>query len=500
MAELDDHQLLAQFARENSEAAFAALVERHVNLVYSVAWRGTGNAHAAEEITQAVFIILGQKARRISGKTILTGWLYQTTRLTVANFLRGEIRRQKREQEAYMQSTLNQPDAEVWPQIAPLLDDALARLGERDRNAIVLRFFENKNLREVGLALGASEDAAKMRVNRALEKLRKIFTKRGVTLSAAIIAGAVAANSVQAAPVGLAKTISAVALTKGAVAGSSTLTLVKGALKIMAWTKAKTVIVVTAGILLAAGTTTLLTVKMAHKPGFQSADPVYEKIWSQPNTRSLPLLNQAPAALIIRPTHYPDRGGGIWGDDGKFVFVNTDVTGLIGMAWSWGYARMVLPPNLPPGNYDLMATLPDGRNSAALKDEITKHFGLTAHKEIQETDVLRLQIADSARLQPHRSRGGSEQAYMNGDNTMQTYHMKGIKLSAVVGHLEGWFKQPLLDGVNDGLEYNFDFQWGTHLQNNEVTQALRTQLEQFGLELVPAREPVEMLVVEKVKN
>src|SRR5580698_3446602 len=129
MAELDDHQLLAQFACENSGAAFATLVERHVNLVYSVAWRSVGNPHAAEEVTQAVFIILAQKAGRISGKIILSGWLYQTTRLTAANFLRGEIRRQKREQEAYMQSTLNQPEGEVWPQIAPLLDDALARLG-----------------------------------------------------------------------------------------------------------------------------------------------------------------------------------------------------------------------------------------------------------------------------------------------------------------------------------------------------------------------------------
>ena len=94
----------------------------------------------------------------------------------------------------------------------------MGRLGEKDRNAIVLRFFENKNLREVGAALGASEDAAKMRVNRALEKLRKFFTKRGVTLSAAAIAGAVSANSVQAAPAALAKTISAVAVAKGAAA------------------------------------------------------------------------------------------------------------------------------------------------------------------------------------------------------------------------------------------------------------------------------------------
>ncbi len=253
MSEPDDHQLLAQFARENSEAAFAALVQRHVNLVYSVAHRHTGNDHAAEEITQAVFIILAQKAGCISSKIILSGWLYQTTRLTAANFLRGEIRRQKREQEAYMRSTLNQPETGAWPQIAPLPDDALARLGERDRNAIVLRFFENKSLREVGHALGAGEDAAKMRVNRALEKLRRIFSKGGVTLSATVIASAVAANSVQAAPAGLTKTISAVAVAKGATATTSTLALVKGTSKLMSGTKVKTAIVACAGIALLLG-------------------------------------------------------------------------------------------------------------------------------------------------------------------------------------------------------------------------------------------------------
>ena len=180
MPELDDIELLAQYARDNSEAAFATLVTRHVNLVYSTALRNAGNPHAAEEITQAVFIILARKARSLSPQTILSGWLYQTARLTAANFLRAEIRRQHREQEAYMQSLLNEPEPNVWPQIAPLLDAAMAGLGEKDRNAVVLRFFENKSLGEVGRALGASEDAAKMRVNRALDKLRKFFSKRGV--------------------------------------------------------------------------------------------------------------------------------------------------------------------------------------------------------------------------------------------------------------------------------------------------------------------------------
>ena len=263
MPELDDHELLAEFARTESEAAFAALVGRYVNLVYSAALRFAGNPHHAEEITQAVFIILARKAGKLSPRAVLSGWLYQTTRLTAANFMKGEIRRQHREQEAYMQSILTEPDAAAWQQLAPHLDEAMGRLGETDRDAIVLRFFENKTAREVGAALKLTEAAAHKRVNRALEKLRKIFSKRGVTLSGAIIAGAVSANSVQAAPVALAKTISAVAVAKGATASISTLTLIKGALKIMAWTKAKTAVVAVAAVVLAAGTTTV-AIKVIH--------------------------------------------------------------------------------------------------------------------------------------------------------------------------------------------------------------------------------------------
>src|SRR6185312_15762181 len=227
MLEPDDITLLRQYAEKDSEAAFAALTERHVNLVYSTALRRTGSPHAAEEITQAVFIVLAKKARSLSSKTVLSGWLYHTTRLTAANFLRGEIRRQQREQEAHMQSILNEPPAdEAWTQIAPLLEDAMAKLGESDRDALVLRFFENKNLREVGAAIGTNEDAAKMRVHRALEKLRKTLEKLGVHSTTAVIAGAMSAHSIHAAPLGLAKAISTIAIAKEvAVVGGSKMAL-----------------------------------------------------------------------------------------------------------------------------------------------------------------------------------------------------------------------------------------------------------------------------------
>ena len=252
----DDMELVREFAARRSDAAFETLVSRHLNLVYSVALRQVRDPHLAQEVAQAVFIILARKAGSLGPKTILSGWLFRTAQYASADALKTQRRRQHREQEAYMQSILNrggdapsQPtDEEAWTQIAPLLDAAMLRLGEKDRNAIVLRFFENKNLREVGAALGASEDSARVRINRALEKLRKFFAKRGGCFSATVIATAVSANSVQAAPVGLAATISAAAVKSSAVA-ASTLTLVKGALKIMAWTKIKTAIVGSAGIL-----------------------------------------------------------------------------------------------------------------------------------------------------------------------------------------------------------------------------------------------------------
>jgi RNA polymerase sigma factor (sigma-70 family) len=209
MADVSDMDLVREYADRNSEPAFAEMVRRHINLVYSVALRFTSHTQDAQDVTQAVFVILAQKAGGLRATTILTGWLYETTRFTAMKFMRTRASRQLREQEAYM-STVNDSNSEsVWRRLAPLLEEAMARLSEKERTLVALRYFENKSAAETATLLGIQEWAARKRVERAMEKLRQFFMKRGVAISGAAIAEAVSANSIQAAPAGLAATISA---------------------------------------------------------------------------------------------------------------------------------------------------------------------------------------------------------------------------------------------------------------------------------------------------
>jgi uncharacterized protein (TIGR03435 family) len=494
MTELNDHELLAEFARSESEAAFAILVTRHVNLVYSVALRSVGRAHAAEEITQAVFIILARKAKNISRKTIISGWLYQTARLTAANFVKGEIRRQQREQEAYMQSTLNETDTAAWSQIAPWLDEAMGQLAETDRNAVVLRFFENKTAAEVGVALKLTEAAAHKRVNRALEKLRKIFLKRGATFSAVAIAGAVSANSVHAAPVGLAATISAVAITKGAAAGGSTLALVKGALKLMAWTKTQTAIAVSVGILLAAGTTTVVMEKVS-QPKLSATDlswldnPKYWKLDSQ-------VLNRLPSVLVLRPTKFSQGGGSI--STGKRALgMRVAPEDLLGDAYGFNTARMVFNTELPETNFDFIMT-PPYEPFKPLQGEIKKLLGLTAHPEMREVDVLQLRckVANHPGIKP----GDKSNTGMS--SGMGEIKIENQPIAALAAYLQGNFRIPITDHTQVRGRHNLTLKWAWNGKLSETEERSRIRqalLDQLGLELVPAREQIEMLVVEKVK-
>ncbi|HKI72617.1 MAG TPA: sigma-70 family RNA polymerase sigma factor [Verrucomicrobiae bacterium] len=220
----DDLQLLRRYAEEDSEPAFSELVARHIDLVYTAALRQVaGDVHLAQDVAQTVFADLARKSRVLPDGVVLAGWLHQATRFAAAKAVRAERRRLNRELEAVaMQESSTGAEAN-WEQLSPVLDEAVARLGAKDRDAVLLRYFERKELRAVGDALGTSEEAARKRVGRALERLRRYLTGRGVTLSAATLATAMTGSAVQSAPAALAGTISAAVFAgaAAAAAGSS---------------------------------------------------------------------------------------------------------------------------------------------------------------------------------------------------------------------------------------------------------------------------------------
>lgn len=207
----DDSDLLRLHTSRRSEEAFAELVRRHIALVHSAALRQVGgNAAAAADITQAVFIELARHADRLAQHPALIGWLYTTTHRMAAHFIRDESRRIQREQEAHAMQELHRFDHESeagWDRIQPMIDAAMHDLGNTDRLAILLRFFERRSYIEVGARLGLSENTARMRVERALDKLREKLEARGVTSTACALAAALAGPAVAAAPPALINTV-----------------------------------------------------------------------------------------------------------------------------------------------------------------------------------------------------------------------------------------------------------------------------------------------------
>jgi RNA polymerase sigma factor (sigma-70 family) len=224
----EDSQLLSRFAKERSESAFGELVTRHLPLVYSTALRQTaGDSHFAQDIAQLVFADLARKAPSLSEKVILAGWLHRGTIFAARQILRGENRRRLREQHAVIMNAISsESESADWQQIRPILDEALDRLDKTDRDALLLRFFEQQSLAQIGTTLGGTEDAVRKRIARALEKLRAILQKRGVTTTAAVLSATISTNAIQAVPTGLATTLTTASLT-AAVGSGATLTLLK---------------------------------------------------------------------------------------------------------------------------------------------------------------------------------------------------------------------------------------------------------------------------------
>ncbi len=228
MNDQSDSQLLRAYVDRRSETAFAELVRRHVDFVYSAALRMVCDSHLAEDVTQATFMALAKSAAQLLDRPTLSGWLHRTTQNIAAQTVRTEVRRRVREQEAAAMTELpsTTPDA-AWDDIAPHLDAALSDLSEPDRDAVLLRYFERKSAREMAEILGVGEEAAQKRVTRAVERLREFFAKRGVVVGTSGLVAIISANAVQAAPAGLALTISAAALAGTTLAATATATATK---------------------------------------------------------------------------------------------------------------------------------------------------------------------------------------------------------------------------------------------------------------------------------
>jgi uncharacterized protein (TIGR03435 family) len=495
MPDASDMELVREFAEHNSQSAFAELVRRHINLSYSVALRFTGNPPDAEDVTQAVFLILAKKAATLRMQTVLTGWIYETTRFVAMQWIRSRTRRQQHEQEAHMQSILEKANTGAdWQQLEPLLETAMSRLSEKDRALLALRYFENRSAAETAKILGIKEWAAHKRAARALEKLRKYFSQRGVNSTTALIAAAISSNSIQLAPAALATSITAAAMTKGATASVSTATIIKGAIKIMAWNKAKTAIITGTVLLLAAGTTTTVAIR-------ESNARELEKRWRINKDVPSDQIDKLPPMVKVLPTKFApvwvNWNSGTKGD--KFVGANASTDIIAAYAYSFPNGRIRFADQRPTNRFDFVATLPKGSREA-LQQELKKKVGLVGHPVMTNMDVLLLQVR-----RPHAP--GFKPAIPGKEDTYSkygAYHSSNVtietgppRFEGFALYLERYFKMPVIDQTGIKDYFSIDLRWREQPEQQNPDGLKQCLMDRLGLELVPTNMPVEILVMEK---
>jgi len=268
---MNDVELLKSYVSTGSQDAFTRLVQRHINLVYSVALRSTRDSHLADDVTQAVFLVLAKKARTIRGPALLPAWLMSTTRYAANNARRGEFRRRHHEHEAaaMLSETYNPP--EPGADVSPMLDYSLEALSPADRTAILLRYIHNKTAREIGQDLGISEQTAQRRLSRALEKIRTFLSRRGISRPADAISSSLGQHYLHVAPEALTALIVARCATTAAATATSASALAELTLKTIAWAHAKLLAAACAACLLIAGG---VTVAVVESPLLARAEPV----------------------------------------------------------------------------------------------------------------------------------------------------------------------------------------------------------------------------------
>lgn len=490
-----DMELLADYATRRSEEAFAALVSRHGSLVYAAALRQVRDPLLAEEVVQSVFILLARKAGSLGPKTILPGWLYRTARYASLRVIERESQRRARENQAFMESSAHQENAHsIWDEVAPLLDEGMAKLNARDRGAVVLRFFQNKSLKEVAAALGLQERAAQKRVARAVERLRVFFVRRGVTVTASSLPGMIAANSLRALPAQVAAGIAASSV-HAVAPGISSFWLMKGAMKALLWAKANAAVVaVPVAILGIAGVTAVAVKGSATDPARADTSWADDPRYWRTDAQSLESL---PPVFILRPTRFTNSPTGIQ-KGGKMIRRNASIQALVAAAYDFSPYRLLLPESLLTQHFDMIFTLPTlsrGQAKGMLQERICKQLGLTVQSESRTANVLLMKMKSVGAPGIKPAHGGPSGLH----STRSSLDMENESLSELAGFLEHALGKPVFDETGIKPSFDVHLQWASSnnvgaLATDALTNAV---LDQLGIELIPENRSIEMLTVRK---
>ncbi len=502
---MEEDRLLQDFATSRSEEAFRALVDRHIDFVYSVALRQLHDPHRAQEVAQMVFIDLAGKASRLPPGTILAGWLFRATRFAAAKLVRSDLRRQHRERQAAMDHAepAASPVDPRWQDLEPVLNEALDELSDADRDAVLLRFFEKKALHEIAAHLGLNEATARKRVGRAVDKLRRVFVRRGVAISVPVLTAALLAQSSPAAPAGLAATVTGLALQGQALAGmtASTTVVGKGILKLMALSKLKIAAATTGALLVLGGT--VHVIQYLHQPGrihrlfaVDQDDDAILRIIRQMNSRG---LAEAPPRLFLRASGEPDGSEGAIARNGRFMGHNVTAIELIATAYNTtpGRLRLANSVRLPAERFDYLVSL-DSDQRTSLQNAIREKLGLSARLQPRTEDVyvLTARAGEFENLRP--SEGPANNLRIrNRDGELS---FENATVDAFARSLEHMLERPIVD--ESGLQGRFDIHLllpdpGDSANARPSFDAVRKAAsEQLGLELKRDQRELEMLVVD----